>query len=199
MTDFSLKTTAEELQNLVDAITVIADEANSTILKEGIKLRARAQMTKDVLVCPKCGVEYADLPDVPKIRRLGGHLSGKHGLSGQERLEALAEACRLLESNRRCNCYATVSEDDPRHDIWQQLVNGQMPLKHPLLVRSKKSPKALFYVGDGTRLTEDARMHLALDPQISTQDLASSDVFYIKAENVTVFVCQTHLRCRGFQ
>ncbi len=52
------------------------------------------------LKCPKCGKEYKDQPDLPADKRLSGHLTGKHGLRGDEYWRAMAQAYHKLMEAR---------------------------------------------------------------------------------------------------
>ena len=47
-----------------------------------------------MIKCPLCGKEYADVPGVDKWKRLGGHLTGKHGLKGDRYWKALGLALK---------------------------------------------------------------------------------------------------------
>lgn len=55
---------------------------------------------EEYLECPKCGKRYVDVGDLDKSKRLGGHLTGKHGLSGEEYWAAMAQAHKEMWERR---------------------------------------------------------------------------------------------------
>jgi hypothetical protein len=106
------------------------------------------------------------------------------------------ESPQEIFKNKKCECYATISKDDPRYEIWKQ-VNPlcQMPLKHPI-------PKNGFYEGDPTRLTSEQKEVMAkllsekfkLPPSEILSDLEKG-IFPIKSDNLNIVICELHFRC----
>lgn len=105
----------------------------------------------------------------------------------------------------KCECYATISRDDPRHALWIRVTpDGHIPLKHPLTVKASDGPFAgqLFYEGDPTRLTDEQKQILAeicaekfsLSKDNILADLAKG-ILPISVKNVSVSICNLHFRC----
>lgn len=102
-----------------------------------------------------------------------------------------------------CECYATVSSEDPRYKIWKQVdPDGIMPLKHPLMVKNKNFSKLLFYVGDAERLTHKQKEKMAslmaekfkIPKEEVLKNLAAGE-FHIRSDNISVCICELHTRC----
>ena len=108
--------------------------------------------------------------------------------------------------SQKCECYATLSKNDPRYPIWKQIdPQARIPLKHPILQRSPKDSVlrgALFYEGDPERLTPAQKEKLAeiLSEKFKVpktevlKDLAKG-YLPLKSQNVSVSICNLHLRC----
>jgi hypothetical protein len=104
---------------------------------------------------------------------------------------------------RKCECYATISEKDPRYEIWKQIdPEARMPLKHPLTRENLTIYPGLFYEGDATRLTTEQKELLAKlmseefkIPKAEVLKNLADGVFPIKADNVIVSICNLHMRC----
>lgn len=102
-----------------------------------------------------------------------------------------------------CECYAIISKEDPRAEIWKQVYpDGSMPLKHPLQVKNSNFPDALFYVGDAERLSEEQKELMAslmakkfkIPKEEVLHNLATGQ-FHIRSDNITVQICELHVRC----
>lgn len=104
-----------------------------------------------------------------------------------------------------CECYATISKEDPRAEIWKQVSpDGCMPLKHPLMVKNPHFPEymSLFYVGDADRLTQEQKEKMAslmaekfkIPREEMLKSLATGQ-FHIKSNNISVVICELHTRC----
>lgn len=104
-----------------------------------------------------------------------------------------------------CECYATISEDDPRSEIWRHVkADGQIPLKHPLVVTATGGPFVgdKFYEGDPSRLTEEEKIRL-VERLCERFELTTDEVHHeldrgilpIRADNVIVAICPLHFRC----
>ena len=102
-----------------------------------------------------------------------------------------------------CECSATISKDDPRAEIWKQVdPDGIMPLKHPLLTRSKTFPNKLFYLGDPSRLTQKQKKKMAKlmaekfkIPEAEVLHNLATGVFPIESSNISIMICELHTRC----
>jgi len=103
----------------------------------------------------------------------------------------------------KCECYAKISKNDPRYEIWVKIdPEAKMPLKHPMAQRSKAGGhKGLFYEGDARRLTETQKETmselLSKKFNISKEEILNNldnGVFPIRADNVTVAICSLHSR-----
>jgi len=103
-----------------------------------------------------------------------------------------------------CECYATIRKEDPRAEIWKQVTSdGTMPLKHPVLVKNKNFPKLLFYVGDADRLSQKQKDLMAdlmskkfkISRAEVLHNLATTGMFHIRSDNVSIVICQLHLSC----
>jgi len=104
----------------------------------------------------------------------------------------------------KCECYATISERDPRGEIWKYVTgDGRIPLKHPLssIVKSGPFEGMEVYHGDPSKLTEEQKQRLikklsqkfGIPPKEIQKDLAKG-LLPIKAENVIVSICSLHFR-----
>lgn len=103
----------------------------------------------------------------------------------------------------KCECYATISKDDPRSEIWFKVCpDGHIPLKHPMLAKNKGFPGMLFYDGDTSRLTNNQLALLSelvsrkfgLNEEQVLRDLADG-ILPIRSNNVTISICSLHFRC----
>jgi hypothetical protein len=98
-----------------------------------------------------------------------------------------------------CGCEATISESDPRAEIWKYVFGKRsFPLKHPLPV-NMGDVDGIGYEGDATVLTEEQKQRLIEKMTakfgITKEDVTSvleSGVVPIKAENVIVSWCHQH-------
>lgn len=108
-------------------------------------------------------------------------------------------------TEKRCECYATISEKDPRYEIWTYVrKDGHVPLKHPLPVKATGGPfdGQLFYEADISRLTDDERARAIekisakfnLPRNVVERDMAKG-ILPIKAENIIVSICKLHFLC----
>jgi hypothetical protein len=104
-----------------------------------------------------------------------------------------------------CECYATISKDDPRSEIWRHVkADGQIPLKHPLVVTATGGPFVgeKFYEGDPSRLTGEEKVRL-VERLCEKFELTADEVRHeldmgilpIRADNVIVSICPLHFRC----
>lgn len=102
-----------------------------------------------------------------------------------------------------CECYATISNVDPRYAIWKQVdPDGLIPLKHPLQVKNENFSGVLFYVGDASRLTRKQKELMAklmaekfkIPREEVLKNLATGE-FHISSDNVSVAICKLHSRC----
>ena len=99
-----------------------------------------------------------------------------------------------------CECYAWVSELDPRRKLWEKVVpDGKMPLKHPL---PHVNGGRCYYEGDVSRLSAEQLEKLAgllaekfgLDVAEVRGDL-SKGMLPVLAEGVSIWICELHVRC----
>lgn len=98
-----------------------------------------------------------------------------------------------------CGCKATISESDPRAEIWLYVFGERsFPLKHPLPM-NMGSVVGIGYEGDATVLTYDQRERLIEKMtkkfKVSQEEITKvldKGVIPIKAENVIVSWCKTH-------
>lgn len=103
----------------------------------------------------------------------------------------------------KCECYATVSKDDPRFPIWLAVAENRIPIKHPLEVKGKAGGhKGNFYEGDATRLTKEQKeimsKLLARKFHITEKEVLTDfekGMFPIRADNISLVICELHLRC----
>lgn len=101
-----------------------------------------------------------------------------------------------------CECFAEISKNDPRYEIWIKIDSqARMPLKHPL-PRKMTNFEGLFYEGDATRLTSEQKDIFATEMankfKITKDEVLKNledGVFPIKADNVLISICDLHLRC----
>ena len=100
-----------------------------------------------------------------------------------------------------CDCYAIISDRDPRSKMWKQIVpDGKIPLKHPLTRRTRDGRE--FYEGDPSRLSEEQKRMLAelvsekfgIPKEVILNDLRNG-IMPILADNVIVHICEKHARC----
>jgi hypothetical protein len=56
---------------------------------------------EDKLVCPKCGKIYLTIAELTALKRLGGHLTGKHGLKGDDYFHALGQALERAHKEKQ--------------------------------------------------------------------------------------------------
>lgn len=101
-----------------------------------------------------------------------------------------------------CECYATITKNDPRYEIWVQVdPEAKVPLKHPI---PKRHPnfEGSFYEGDPSRLTEEQKKTII--DLLSQKFKVSKDhvregldkgILPIKSENTIVSICDLHFRC----
>jgi len=101
-----------------------------------------------------------------------------------------------------CGCEATISENDPRAEIWLYVFGKlSFPLKHPL-ARNMGSTVGIGYEGDAKALTEEQKERL-IEAMIKKFGIKREDVtkvldtgiIPIKADNVIVSICDLHFRC----
>jgi len=95
-----------------------------------------------------------------------------------------------------CECEAIISKEDPRYELWRQVVpNAHLPIKHPIA-------KNGFYEGDPSRLTEEQIQLIAtlcskkfnITKEEILKDIRKG-ILPIKAENVSLSICDLHIRC----
>jgi len=105
-----------------------------------------------------------------------------------------------------CGCYARVSDDDPRSKDWTAIMGEPVfPLRHPLLeiatikLGGQEPYDMRIYAGDPERLTDEQkeRMITLIQQKFGVpRETILNDMktrgFPIKAENVTVTICQRH-------
>lgn len=104
----------------------------------------------------------------------------------------------------QCECEATISQSDPRYDIWMKVVpEGRIPLKHPIAQKAEAGGESgIFYEGDPSRLTEDQKKTLAdecsrkfrINASAIIEDL-NKGILPIKGDNVIITICNLHVRC----
>jgi len=100
-----------------------------------------------------------------------------------------------------CGCRATISENDPRAELWQYIFGSRsFPLKHPLPM-NMGPVVGQGYEGDATELTPEQRERLieAMTKKfgITRADVNQSllmGIVPIKADGVTVSWCSRHSR-----
>jgi hypothetical protein len=100
-----------------------------------------------------------------------------------------------------CGCEATISEDDPRAEIWLYIFGKKsFPLKHPLPMNMGKIV-GTGYEGDATVLTKDQRERMIeimtkkfnIKP-IDVTSVLDKGIVPIKSEGVIVSWCEKHSR-----
>jgi len=106
-------------------------------------------------------------------------------------------------TNKECQCWAKIREDDPRSEIWEKVVEDRrIPLKHPLpVVMDGPEGPWRFYEGDPSKLTRKQHNILALEmkrkfgvPIDSVLVDLQNGRLPIKAEGCTVSWCSRHSR-----
>jgi len=98
-----------------------------------------------------------------------------------------------------CGCEATISEKDPRAEIWFYVFGKRsFPLKHPLPMDMGPTV-GLGYAGDATALTPEQRKRLIEKMTqkfgVKTEDITrilDQGVVPIRAETVVVSWCRKH-------
>ena len=102
----------------------------------------------------------------------------------------------MNEEHKPCGCEATITESDPRAEIWLYVFGKRsFPLKHPLCRNG-------FYEGHATVLTKEQRQRLieAMTKKFGitekdVTDVLDKGIVPIKADNVIVSICNLHFRC----
>ena len=102
-----------------------------------------------------------------------------------------------------CRCEATISEKDPRAEIWLYIFGKRsFPLRYPLQNANPNFPGKTFYSGDATALTAEqkARLIEAMTkkfniPASHLEESFKDGVIPILAENVILSICELHVRC----
>ena len=108
--------------------------------------------------------------------------------------------------NEKCECYAQVTKNDSRYEIWKQVdPDARVPLKHPIagIMKNKTFPEGMtVYEGDPSRLTEKQKDVLSTlmaqkfnIPKQEVLDSLAKGVLPVKADNVIVSICNLHFRC----
>jgi hypothetical protein len=101
-----------------------------------------------------------------------------------------------------CGCEATISEKDPRAEIWMKVFGKlSFPLKHPLTNLNSNFPDKIFYSGDATALTAEQKTKLieAMTkkfniPASKVEESFKDGIIPILAENVILSICELHTR-----
>lgn len=99
-----------------------------------------------------------------------------------------------------CNCYAQFLEEDPRAEIWKQIVPDlKIPLKHPLAHHLNQGQERFFYEGDPKRLNDEQKKKLIdlisekfLIPKNAVKSDLKHGIMPIMAENIIVLICRIH-------
>jgi hypothetical protein len=108
------------------------------------------------------------------------------------------------KDERACGCQAILDEKDPRAGIWKGVFGKlEFPLKHPVPFKMETFPGQLFFAGDSNALSpqEKERFISAMMKKFNvTREhvLTSWDVagcIPILWENITLKICELHLRC----
>lgn len=109
------------------------------------------------------------------------------------------------EVNAMCECYAVISEDDPRAEIWGKVdPERRIPLKHPLYVKATEGQfqGMIFYEGDTSRLSLDQLQTISKEMErkfnIPAGEVLADlmkGILPVKTDNCTVFICELHFRC----
>ncbi len=101
-----------------------------------------------------------------------------------------------------CGCEASISDKDPRADIWRAaLGKTSIPIVWPLYVSNPSFPGRGFLQGDSTALT-DAQKEMMADlisqkfnlPAVEVLHDLTTGPFPILDEHVTVTFCKDHSR-----
>lgn len=101
-----------------------------------------------------------------------------------------------------CECYVTVSKNDPRYEIWAKVdPKARLPLKHPGYVKHPMFP-GLFLEGDVSRLSKEQQKIIVEEmsrkfkvSKAHVKEGLSKGVLLIKSENTRTVICNLHLRC----
>lgn len=110
-----------------------------------------------------------------------------------------------LMPGQPCGCRACLNEQDPRAEIWKEVFGClEFPLKNPVAIRGNAVGEAgaLFLMGDWEALSqaEQDKMIQAMkrkfgvDEQVFRAQIRVFGYVPIKDENITVIVCQKHIR-----
>ena len=103
-----------------------------------------------------------------------------------------------------CQCVGIISERDPRADIWLRVTGKrEVPLKHPLFLSGIHNGQTMtFLEGDPRRLTDAQKEALFVEmeqkfgvPADAVRQDVEKGILPIRADNVTVSVCERHRRC----
>lgn len=101
-----------------------------------------------------------------------------------------------------CGCQAIIQENDPRAELWMSIFGKlSFPLKHPVLM-NMGDVVGIGYEGDASALTSEQRERLIrammkkfMVSRREIEETLKDGVIPIKAENVTVSICNLHFRC----
>jgi len=105
----------------------------------------------------------------------------------------------------KCECVAILDENDERAKIWKQVCpNLRLPLKSPTPIKAKgpDGQEYRFLECDTDKLTDFQKARLAelmakefgLDEK-QTFNIIQKGELPIRDNNITVIICNLHLRC----
>jgi hypothetical protein len=123
-------------------------------------------------------------------------------------MDALQEVTQIRDGPEReggervtCGCEATINESDIRAPIWKYVFGKtSFPLRHPVLT-NMGAVVGLGYEGDASALTEEQKTRLieAMTekfhiPVVEVTKVLETGVIPIRAEGVSVSICERHVR-----
>lgn len=103
-----------------------------------------------------------------------------------------------------CECYAAISEDDPRAEIWRQITPDlRIPLRHPIpRIGQHNGQDIRVYEGDPSRLSQKQQdllvelMAAKFDiPESAVREGLDAGQMPVKDDNVVISICALHWRC----
>jgi hypothetical protein len=110
-------------------------------------------------------------------------------------------------SGKDCECLATLSEKDPRAELWRYVLGTEkleIPLRHPLYVSNPGFPGKLFLEGDARKLSPEQKRRLVekmaekfkIPREEVEKDLEGKDaILPILSDGCVTSICGLHFRC----